>query len=62
MTPREVVDNSYVVGLTVILDDTAGHDVYQEHPLHKDFGARNPGALGARAGVRRGGIVRIYPR
>ncbi|MEI6083282.1 MAG: Dabb family protein [Verrucomicrobiota bacterium] len=41
MTPRVVVDNSYAVGLTVILDDAAGHDVYQEHPLHKEFGARN---------------------
>ena len=40
-TPREVVDNSYDVGLTVVLDDSAGHDVYQEHPLHKDFIARN---------------------
>jgi hypothetical protein len=41
MTPREVVDNSYDVGLCVILDDSAGHDVYQEHPLHKDFIERN---------------------
>jgi len=41
MTPREVVDNSYGVGLTVVLEDSAGHDVYQEHPLHKDFIARN---------------------
>ena len=41
MTPREVVDNSYGVGLTVVLDDPAGHDVYQEHPLHKEFIARN---------------------
>jgi hypothetical protein len=40
-TPREVVDNSYGVGLTVVLDDVKGHDVYQEHPLHKDFIARN---------------------
>ena len=40
-TPREVVDNSYAVGLTVILDDVAGHDVYQEHPLHKEFIARH---------------------
>jgi len=40
-TPREVVDNSYGVGLTVVLDDVAGHDVYQEHPLHKEFIARN---------------------
>ena len=41
MTPREVVDNSYAVGLCVVLDDVAGHDVYQEHPLHKEFIARN---------------------
>jgi hypothetical protein len=41
MTPREVVDNSYGVGLTVVLEDVRGHDVYQEHPLHKDFIARN---------------------
>ena len=41
MTPRDVVDNSYAVGLTVILEDAAGHDIYQEHPLHKEFGARN---------------------
>lgn len=41
MTPRDVVDNSYGVGLTVVLDDSAGHDLYQEHPLHKEFIARN---------------------
>jgi len=41
MTPRDVVDNSYTVGLTVVLDDSAGHEVYQEHPLHKEFIARN---------------------
>jgi len=41
MTPRDVVDNSYDVGLCVVLDDAAGHDVYQEHPLHKEFIARN---------------------
>ena len=41
MTPRDVVDNSYGVGLTVVLADSAGHDVYQEHPLHKEFIARN---------------------
>jgi hypothetical protein len=40
-TPREVVDNSYGVGLTVVLDDVAGHDIYQEHPLHLDFIKRN---------------------
>ena len=41
MTPREVVDNSYDVGLCVVLDDSAGHDVYQVHPLHNEFIARN---------------------
>jgi hypothetical protein len=41
MTPRDVVDNSYDVGLCVVLDDSPGHDIYQEHPLHKEFIARN---------------------
>jgi hypothetical protein len=41
MTPRDVVDNSYDVGLCVILDDAVGHDVYQEHRLHKEFITRN---------------------
>ena len=40
-TPRAVVDNSYGVGLTVVLEDSSGHDVYQEHPLHLEFIARN---------------------
>ena len=40
-TPRPVVDNSYDVGLTVIMADKAGHDAYQEHPLHLDFIKRN---------------------
>ena len=38
---REVIDSSYDVGLTVVFDDMAGHDVYQEHPLHKEFLARH---------------------
>lgn len=41
MTPRAVVDNSYQVGLTVILADSPGHDVYQIHDLHKQFIERN---------------------
>jgi hypothetical protein len=40
-TPRDVVDNSYGCGLTVLFDDVAGHDVYQDHPLHYDFIERN---------------------
>lgn len=42
MTPRDVVDNSYDVGLCVVLDDDdAAHDVYQKHPLHLEFIAAN---------------------
>ncbi len=40
-TPRDVVDNSYAVGLTVVFDDRAGHDAYQQDPLHKVFIDRN---------------------
>lgn len=40
-TPRDVVDNSYGVGLTVIMDDAAGHEVYAVHPRHLEFIARN---------------------
>jgi hypothetical protein len=41
MTPRDVVDNTYAIGLAVILPDRAAHDVYQTHPLHLEFIARN---------------------
>jgi hypothetical protein len=37
MTPRPVVDNTYDVGLCVILDDVKGHDEYQAHALHQEF-------------------------
>jgi hypothetical protein len=40
-TPREVVDNSYAVGLAIVFADRAAHDVYQAHPLHLEFIARN---------------------
>jgi hypothetical protein len=40
MTPREVVDNSYTIGLCVALDDAAAHDDYQGHALHHEFIAR----------------------
>src|SRR5207248_7691132 len=40
-TTREVVDQTYHVALVVLLDDRAGHDVYQEHPSHHEFIARN---------------------
>lgn len=34
---RPVIDRSYSVALTVVLDDVAAHDVYQEHAVHKTF-------------------------
>ena len=40
-SPREVVDSTFDVGLCICYDDQAGHDAYQEHPLHKEFLARN---------------------
>ena len=40
-TPRAVVDNSYTLGLLIVYDDRAGHDVYQPHALHQEFIARN---------------------
>lgn len=39
--PRDVVDNTYGVGLTVLFDDARGHDAYQPHPLHTKFIERN---------------------
>ena len=41
MTPRDVVDNSYAVGLLTVFKDRAGHDAYQTHPTHMDFINRN---------------------
>jgi Stress responsive A/B Barrel Domain len=40
-TSRDVVDNSYAVGLAVVLPDAAAHDVYQQHALHLEFINRN---------------------
>ena len=34
---RPVVDTSYTFSLLIIFEDLAGHDVYQEHPIHKEF-------------------------
>ncbi len=36
-TDRPVIDRSYTIGLTVILEDMAAHDAYQVDPLHKEF-------------------------
>lgn len=40
-TPRDVVDNSYDVGLVVHFKDSADHDVYQEAEEHVEFIERN---------------------
>ena len=40
-TPREVVDNSYDVGLVVHFEDQAGHDRYQDAEAHLQFIERN---------------------
>jgi hypothetical protein len=38
---RPVIDATYDVGLTVVFDNLAAHDAYQEHPEHLKFIARN---------------------
>jgi hypothetical protein len=37
MTPREVVDNSYTFNLVVTFDSPEDQDIYQVHPIHKEF-------------------------
>lgn len=34
---RDVVDNSFDYALIVWFDDVAGHDIYQDHPVHLKF-------------------------
>lgn len=34
---RAVVDTTYTFSLVISFEDLAGHDVYQIHPLHKQF-------------------------
>lgn len=34
---RGVVDNSFDYALIVWFDDVAGHDIYQDHPIHLKF-------------------------
>jgi hypothetical protein len=36
-TKRDVIDDSYAISLFTRFSDIAGHDVYQEHPVHKKF-------------------------
>lgn len=34
---RAVVDTTYTFSLVIAFEDLAGHDVYQTHPVHKEF-------------------------
>jgi|SRR5690606_16106389 len=34
---RPVVDSSYSVSELIFFDDVEGHNVYQDHPIHKAF-------------------------
>ncbi|HEX6070351.1 MAG TPA: Dabb family protein [Longimicrobiaceae bacterium] len=36
-TDRPIIERSYSYALTVVFDDEAAHDVYQEHPVHDRF-------------------------
>ena len=36
-TDRPIIDRSYSFALTVVFADPAGQEVYQVHPLHKQF-------------------------
>jgi hypothetical protein len=36
-TDRPIIDRTYSWGLTVVFDDLAGHDAYQDHPVHLRF-------------------------
>jgi len=41
MTDREVADTTYDVGLCVVFDESAAHDLYQDDPIHKEFIAKH---------------------
>lgn len=36
-TDRPVIDRSYSYCELTVFKDKAGHDIYQEHPVHKEF-------------------------
>ena len=36
-TDRPVIDRSYSCALIAGFDDKAGHDLYQDHPIHDQF-------------------------
>lgn len=36
-TDRPIIDRSYSYALTLVFDDEAAQDVYQDHPIHDRF-------------------------
>jgi hypothetical protein len=36
-TDRPVIDRSYSYSLLTVFDNEEGHDIYQPHPVHKNF-------------------------
>jgi len=36
-TDRDVIDNTYHYSFLIGFKDRAGHDIYQEHPIHDKF-------------------------
>lgn len=40
-TNRPIIDRTYSYGETFVFDDVAGHDAYQEHPIHVAFVEKN---------------------
>lgn len=36
-THRPIIDRAYTHALVLAFDDAAGHDAYQEHPVHDAF-------------------------
>lgn len=36
-TDRPIIDRSYSCALIVVFDDMAGHNFYQDHPIHDKF-------------------------
>ncbi|MFN4144562.1 MAG: Dabb family protein [Runella sp.] len=36
-THREVIDRSYSISWLNVFDSKEAHDIYQEHPIHKQF-------------------------
>lgn len=53
---RGVVDNSFDYALVMWFDDVAGHDAYQEHPIHLAFVEAHEDKF-ARVRVRDNGVL-----